>query len=274
MNRRLYIMKSTIADIHTLDALARQDSAVHRIDARIKLLVTAAFIVTVMSVDRYTVLALLPFFIYPVAVASAAGVSFTFLFKRVLAVSPFAVLVGMFNPLFDTTPLIAIYGFTVSGGWLSFVSILLRFFLTVEAALILIAVTGIYGLGKGLRQCGVPQALTTQLLLLYRYLFVLIEESARMVRARELRTFSKRQQGIRLFARLVGALLLRTYDRSLRIHLAMSSRGFEGEIRMSGNNRIRAVDLLFCFGCIALFVCIRTVNITQFFGKVLTRLFV
>jgi cobalt/nickel transport system permease protein len=267
-------MKSTVFDIHTLDTLSRQDSAVHRIDARIKLVVTAAFIVTVMSAGRYAVLALIPFFMYPVALTSAGGLSFAYLFKRTLAVSPFAVMVGIFNPFFDKAPLITIGGIAVSGGWLSFVSILLRFFLTVEAALILIAVTGIYGIGKGLRQCGVPQVLTTQLLLLYRYLFVLIEESARMIRARELRTFTRRQKGIRLFARLVGSLLLRTYDRSLRIHQAMSSRGFEGEIRMSCNTRIKAVDMFFCIVCIAFFVLIRTFNITEIFGKILVRLFV
>ena len=267
-------MKSSVFDIHTLDNLSRQDSAVHRLDPRIKLVVTAAFVVSVMSLDRYEVIRLIPFILYPVAMISAGGISFGYLLKRTLAVSPFAVMVGIFNPFFDTTPLITICGIAVSGGWLSFVSILLRFFLTVEAALILIAITGIYGIGKGLRQCGVPQVLTTQFLLVYRYLFVLVEESARMIRARELRTFTGRQKGIRLFARLVGALLLRTYDRSLRIHLAMSSRGFEGEIRMSGIDRISAVDIFFCVGCIVFFVLIRTVDITQFFGKVLMRLFV
>jgi cobalt/nickel transport system permease protein len=53
-------------------------------------------------------------------------------------------MIGIFNPLIDRDILISLEGIDISGGWVSFVSILIRFVLTVGAALTLIAVTGYF----------------------------------------------------------------------------------------------------------------------------------
>ncbi len=66
---------------------------------------------------------------------------------------------------------------------------------------------------------------------------MLIDEAKRLVRARALRSFKSRGMGIAVFGQLVGQLLLRTIDRSQRIHQAMLSRGFNGEIRLLGKFR-------------------------------------
>ena len=85
--------------------------------------------------------------------------------------------------------------FSVAGGWISFLSILLRFVLTVSAAIVLVAVTGIHSLCAALEKLGVPRALVTQLLVLYRYLFVLLDEAGRMDRARALRSLRPPRPG-------------------------------------------------------------------------------
>jgi cobalt/nickel transport system permease protein len=43
---------------------------------------------------------------------------------------------------------------------------------------------------------------------------------------------------------LIGSLLLRTLDRSQRIHLAMRCRGFDGVIRTSRPSRLHGRDVL------------------------------
>ena len=127
-----------------LDELARGDSPVHRLDARIKIILTLAFIVLVTSNDRYAVGRLLPFAAFPVLLGAAAGLPSGFILKRLLITSPFAVLVGIFNPVFDTNVLLVLGDLSISGGWISFVSILTRFMLCMSAALILVATTGFY----------------------------------------------------------------------------------------------------------------------------------
>ena len=77
------------------------------------------------------------------------------------------------------------------------------------------------------------EALVTQLLLLYRYIFVLGDEARRMAQARRLRSFGRRGMGWRVYGQMLGQLLLRTFARAQRIYLAMKARGFDGNVRIA-----------------------------------------
>ena len=171
-------------DIGYMDTLSQGDTPLHRLDPRAKLITTLVFITVVLSFGKYEIAALIPFFIYPVALVAAGNLPAGHILKKILVVSPFAVLIGAFNPLMDRDILVHIGQMEISGGWVSFLSVLIRFFLTVGAALTLIALTGFTAVCMALEKLGVPQAFVVQLLLLYRYLFVLVDEAARMVRAR------------------------------------------------------------------------------------------
>lgn len=259
-------------DVGRLDRLARQDTAVHRLDPRAKLLTTMAFLVAVVSFGKYEISALLPFFLYPVALASAGRIPFGYLGLRLLAVAPFAILVGIFNPLLDREILVQLGPLDLSGGWVSFLSIQLRFCLTVGTALVLIATTSFQGLCAALQRLGTPQVLTVQLLFLYRYLFVLGEEAVRLVRARALRTFGKKGLGMRVYGNLLGHLLLRTLDRAQRIHLAMRCRGFTGELRGRHEARLGARELAFGAGWGFAFLAFRLFDLPQLLGAAVTGL--
>jgi cobalt/nickel transport system permease protein len=260
-----------LAQFGMLDDLARRDSPVHRIDPRAKLLVTLVFTVCVVSFNKYALSALLPFALYPVVLIAAAGLPVGGLLKRLLWVSPFAVLLGLFNPLLDRQALLTLGPLTLSGGMVSFLSILLRFLLTVSAALVLIATTGFESLTAAMQRLGVPVVFTTQLLLLYRYGYVLIDETARVLRARSLRSFGRRLE-IAEMGPFIGRLLLRTLDRAERIHRAMACRGFSGAIHTTRRLRFGGADLLFLVGWSALFVLFRFVDIPNVIGTLLVNL--
>ena len=116
---------SAYFDIKYLDTLSYQDTAIHRLDPRVKLLTTAIFILTVVSFSKYELTALAPLLVFPVILVSRAALPVGLLFKKIVAVSPFAVLVGAFNPLFDQQIELYLGGVPVSGGWISFASILI-----------------------------------------------------------------------------------------------------------------------------------------------------
>ena len=208
-------------DIGYMDTLALGDSSLHRLDPRAKLITTLVFIVTVLSFGKHTVSAMLPFFIYPIVLISLSGLPSRYLMKKLLIVSPFAVLVGIFNPFIDREIIYYIGSIGISGGWVSFLSILLRFVLTVTAALILLSLTGFNAVCASLMKLGLPRPFVVQLLFFYRYIFVLTDEAERMERARSLRAFNSEAMNIKIFVSLIGHLLLRTIDRAERIYLAM-----------------------------------------------------
>jgi cobalt/nickel transport system permease protein len=256
--------------IGRMDELGRLDSPVHRLDARAKAVVTLAFIVVVMSFPRYELSALTPFLIYPVALLTVGRIPLRHILKKILVAAPFALVVGIFNPFLDREPVATLGPLMISGGWVSFASIMFRFVLTVGAALSLVACTGMHRLGAGLEQLGAPRVFVMQLLFLYRYLFVVADEGLKMRRGVELRSGGARSLRLRVYGSLVGHLLLRSIDRAERIYRAMVARGFDGEVRLMHSSPVRPADWLFIAGCLAFFLAARTWNLANGLGLLLT----
>lgn len=265
-------LDASFFDLGLLDRLAYRESPIHRLDPRAKLLTTLVFLLCVVSFEKYQVSALLPFVVFPVVLASLGGLPFGYLGRRILTVAPFAFFVAIFNPLLDRHPLTAFGPLVISGGWVSFTSILLRFTLTVGVAIILIATTSFHGVCMALSRLGAPRVLASQLLFLYRYLFVLGDEALRLVRARALRSFGGRGLGLGVYGQLLGQLLLRSVARAQRIHQAMLCRGFDGEIRVSRHLSLGGTEVLFVVGWCAAFVVFRFCNVPQLVGGLLTGL--
>ncbi len=266
-------MSSIAAALHHvgyLDTLAAQDTALHRLDPRAKLLATAAFVLSVVSFGKYEVSALLPFAVYPFFLAAAGNIPLSFVARKLLIVSPFILFVGVFNPLLDRETLLRLGPLALSGGWVSFVSIVLRATLTLGAVILLLAVTGMNGIAAAADRLGVPRIFVVQLLFLYRYLFVLAEEALRVTRARGLRSFDGRGTGLGSYSALLGHLLLRTLDRAERIHRAMLARGFDGEVRLARTMRFGLLEAIFVAGWAALFAVLRWVNLSRVLGSLVT----
>jgi cobalt/nickel transport system permease protein len=258
-------------DLGRMDQLGRLDSPVHRRDPRVMILTTLAFIVVVMSFPRYQVTALAPLVLYPLSLMALGGIPAGYVLRRMLPAAPFAILVGVFNPLLDHRPVAALGSHAVTGGWMSFSSILVRFALTVAAALILIACTGINRLCAAAERLGLPRAFAAQLLFLYRYLFVVGDEGSRMLRSVELRSAGRRTLRPRVYGALVGHLLVRSLDRAERVYRAMAARGFDGQVRTLGRLRMRPADLAFALGWTAFFLAARLWNIPAHVGRALLR---
>jgi cobalt/nickel transport system permease protein len=258
---------SSFFDIGHLDALSSKETPIHKVDSRVKVLTTIYFIVIVISFNKYDPAALAPLIVYPMAIMIIGNIPFSYIAKKLLIASPFVLSVALFNPILDRSPALDLGAFNVSGGVLSFVSIMAKYVLTVSAGLALIACTGFDSICSALARMGVPGAFTIQLLFLYRYIFVLGEEAASMSRARALRSFGKKGLGMSVYSSMMGHLLLRTMDRAQRIHLAMLCRGFDGQIHHAASSKIRLSDLLFFAGWCSLFTLLRLYDLPAWLGK-------
>lgn len=263
-------LHDAVLDLKRLDLLAKGNSTIHRLDARAKVLVALIFILCVVSYNRYELTALLPFFIFPVIMVSLSGLPALYILRKIILLCPFVLAVGIFNPIIDREVLLQFGPVDISGGWISFASILTRSILTVGTGFILMAVTGFTSICQALERLGIPQVFTVQLLFLYRYIFVLTEESGRASRARELRSCGKKGLGIHSFGSLTGHLLLRTWQRAERIHSAMLSRGFTGVFHVQRQQCFGAPELRFVIGWSALFILLRLQNVSQYLGQLVT----
>jgi cobalt/nickel transport system permease protein len=263
-------IEATLHEIGYLDRLASRDTAVHRVDPRAKVVVTLVFIVCVVSYGKYEILPMLAFALYPVFLAAAGDLPFGFIAKRLLIAAPFALAVGMFNPLLDREVVGLVAGVPITGGWVSFASIMLRFALTTSAALALVGTTGMNGVCAAIDRLGAPDVFATQLLFMYRYIFVLAEEVMNMSRARSMRSFGGRGTGLGAYVQIVGHLLLRSYARARRIYQAMLCRAFDGRVRVLRSLRMTSGDWAFVAGWSVTFVLLRAIDAPLLAGRLIT----
>lgn len=260
-------------NIGFIDQLSYKDTFVHRLDPRAKLIATLLFLFTVISFSKYEITALLPFFLYPALLMTIGEIPFMFIFKKIVLVSPFAVFIGIFNPFLDSGQVSIFQGLTISAGWLSFFSIMIKFTLTVSTALLLIATTSFPNVCHSLRQWGLPSLFVSQLSFLYRYIFVLMEEAMRIIRARNMRSYGKRGKGIRIFVRIVGILFVRTVERAERIYFAMLSRGFQGDMPSLKRFHIKTGDVIFVVSVAVFLYVFRFYPATQILGRYVQGVF-
>ncbi|MDE5796771.1 MAG: energy-coupling factor transporter transmembrane protein EcfT, partial [Muribaculaceae bacterium] len=103
----------------------------------------------------------------------------------------------------------------------------------------------------------VPSVLTTQLMMVYRYMTVLLQESLDMTRARQARGYRGSNMSLTMWGTYCGQLFLRTVARSERIHRAMLARGFDGSIPVLKEGRIwkgkDTVAVILSIGVLVLF---------------------
>jgi cobalt/nickel transport system permease protein len=263
-------IEGTLLDFRRIDQLASGNSFIHRIDARAKIFTTLFFIFSVISFKNHEISSLLPFFIFPVVISAQGNIPFSFILKKLVMILPFAIMIGIFNPLFDRNVLVSLGFLEITGGWISFLSIIIRTMLTVSVGIILIGVTGFNVICQALNQMGIPQPFTNQLLFLYRYIFVLAEEVSSISSAYKSRSLTGNKVGIRTFTPLLGNLLLRTWERAERIHLAMLARGYNGVFYKSKVKSLNRTDLLFLFGWTSIFIALRFNNLSVFIGRLIT----
>jgi cobalt/nickel transport system permease protein len=109
-----------------------------------------------------------------------------------------------------------------------FATVMTRSTLSLLAMIVLAGTTPFDRMLKVLRRAKVPGLLLTVLALLYRYLFVLIDEAERMQRARMSRTTApSRSRRWHILATLIGQMFVRSSERAERIFAAMTARGWQ-----------------------------------------------
>jgi len=235
---------------HFIDRFAMGDSPVHRLDARAKLLAVLGYTVVLISFRRDAVAGLAPLAVLPLTLLWFARVPVWFAVRRVLILSPFILMLVLMSPFYDRAPQAVTFGpwrYTVSGGWLTAADVSIKFALGVMALTALMCSTRFALLLEALQRLGLPQVVVMQLGFLYRYVFVLIDEAMRVRRARDFRGAALAPVSRRLAAAggVIGTLFIRTLDRSQRVHLAMTARGYCGQPHSLRQLRYTRTDAVF-----------------------------
>jgi len=223
-----------------LERYIQGTSLVHRLDPRLKLVATLAFVLvaTSLPVRAWPAFVLLAFL--ALGAVLAARIPLGVALRRSSIALPFAGVVALSLPFTRAGQTLWSWpalGLSVTDeGLILFAAVLVKSWLSVLVSGLLIATTPFPQMIQAMRRLRLPAILTTILSFMYRYLFILVDEAGRLTTARAARSAGHGRTvwwRARVLGRMVGSLFIRSYERSERIYAAMLSRGFGDEIRAS-----------------------------------------
>ncbi len=209
-------------------------SVVHRLPAHLKILALLSFVVVVVATPGPEVGAFVAYLVLLLAAVRLSGVPLTYLLPRMVVEVPFLVF-ALLLPFIATGERVEVGPLSLSEpGLLAAWTLVAKGTLGVLAALVLATTTEARDLVAGLQRLRMPALMVQILSFMLRYLEVVAGEMHRMRVARESRGFTGRSvRAWPVLARSAGALFIRSYERGERVHLAMLSRGYAGQLPLT-----------------------------------------
>jgi cobalt ECF transporter T component CbiQ len=247
---------------HTFEAeeLAKEDGLLQRLDPRVKLLAIAPLVLIAALARQLAVMVAL--FALAVALALLSKVPLGTLSKRVwIGVLAFTGLISA--PALFLTPGHPIYSLPALGWTITEQGLRAAIYLVMRAetaatlSVLLVLCTPWNNLLKALRVLRLPTVLVVILGMTYRYIFLLLRTAHDMFESRKSRMVGRLdgRELRRMAGASAGVLLSKTLQLSEDVHLAMRSRGFQGEIYVLDEFRTGWFDWVM----LALFIVIAVV---------------
>jgi cobalt/nickel transport system permease protein len=264
------------AHLHLIDHYLKIKSPIHRLDGRVKLIFTLALLLCCALLPAGSWSAYLLIFSILLAVTIVSNIGFIYLLKRSSLALLF--LLAALPLVFQTSG--TLFTFTIGDlvislsrdGFIRFIGLGIKSWLSVIAAILLASTTSFTELLLAFRYLKVPQLLVAVFSLMWRYLFLMVEEVDRLTRARLSRSgkspLSKNRSGgsllwrARVTGSLAGSLFIRSLERSERVYQAMLARGYDGEIRSLREVPLERKEILYLvLAIIGLFLLTLSINL-------------
>lgn len=220
-------------------------SPVHRLAPEAKVAAAFSFVAAVALTPPEAVWAFAVDAAALIGVIRVAGLSPRFVASRASVVLPF-IAFAAFIPFIGTGEQVTVLGMSLSAeGLVAARTIVFKAVMGATTSVVLAATTEVPAIMTGLSRLRVPAIITTIATFMIRYLEVLAGELSRMRTAMTARGHNpKWLWQAKPIANGAGALFIRSYERGERVHAAMLSRGFTGEMPALGHRRAEARDWL------------------------------
>ena len=214
---------------------------------------------------------LLLYFILGILIIFLFRPSFLILLKRTFLLFLFPFFVSIFIPFANKGNALFklnLNVFTIiitDNGLTIFLTVLLKSFISILMLSALVISTSDNELLNGLRKIYVPAIIVSIIFIMYRYFFLLREESNTGQLAIKSRTFQKSYKTFnKRLAFLAGNLLIKSFDRAENIYKSMESRGFDGNFYIiEKDSSLSKLSWITIIGFILMLVFIKIVEILK-----------
>ena len=221
------------------------------IDARVKIIVTLALLVMILSYKGFVFPLIVLFLTFILCLMIKTPLKLLFLrFSGPLFIASMVVILKFLftgeEPMFS----IKLLGVTITGysdGLLDGLKIACRILGAVSIIAVLGFTTSFIEIIAGLSWCKIPRDFIEILMLAYRYIFVLLEDAFVIYNAQKNRLgYINVRCGLKSFGILAGTLVIKGFDQSQKTSEAMLQRGYTGNMPLSsGRDRMSLSEVAF-----------------------------
>jgi cobalt/nickel transport system permease protein len=249
----------SVQSLHGVGIAGDPASPVHRLDPRVKLLGLASVTLVAVSTPLHAWPAYAACALALILVATVARVGPHVLWSRARVVLPLVVFVAVFLPFVRGGAQISLGPVSVSeAGLATFAAVSVKACLGTLSAVLLGATTSFPDVLHALERLRAPRLLVLIAGFMYRYLFVIVDETRRMRTALAARAYRPRHVlEAAAIGRVVIAMFLRTFDRGERVYVAMLARGYGGTMPRLDSLVLRRTDVVFLGGLVAVLAAVR-----------------
>ncbi|MDD1720225.1 MAG: cobalt ECF transporter T component CbiQ [Methanoregulaceae archaeon] len=231
-----------IEDLFQIEKYAYRDSILHRLDARVKIIVAFAAIIAMVSIPYsamvFTIGAI--FLLFALALWALSRLSPLIYVKRLFVLIPLWGIVILFQIFFKNkyyteyhSVLALPFGINIYAESIEFAFILfVKFVITISFIIVLSSTTKVQDLLDGARRLGLPAEFALALGMMARYLFVFGYMYRKIRQTLETRCFDPFDRKlpyryrIRLLGYTIGTMFIRSFEQGERVYTSMLCRGY------------------------------------------------
>lgn len=231
-----------IEELFIIEKSTYRDSIIHRLDARVKIIMIFALIIAMVAMPYTT--AVYPvagiFFVFLVFLWVLSGLSTFIYLKRLCMLLPFGLFIILFQ-IFFVNRYYAVFhaiahlpfGIHIYAESVEFAIILfLKFVVCVSAIILLSSTTKLQDMLEGASRMGLPAEFALVLGMMIRYLFVFGYMYRKINQTLETKCFDPfdsrlpYRYRIRQLGYTIGTMFIRSYEQGERVYMSMLCRGY------------------------------------------------
>lgn len=237
---------------HFIDAESHIQSPIRRLNPKAKIVTLTAIVIVIVTTPPTEMVSFFLYLIIALVMILVSHIPITFFMKRFVLVLPFIAVAVVAAPIVqDDTIILSIpIGFTTIDvshkGALILFNVCAKSILSVLFLSFLVSTTPFSDVIVGLRELRFPYFLSDALSFMYQYIFILIDESEKISRARDARLYGGRWiWHANIIGYMIGAIFVRSMERGERTYLAMKARGYDTRLITKQTGKLTVKDYLF-----------------------------
>ncbi|BAW32285.1 MAG TPA: cobalt ECF transporter T component CbiQ [Methanothermobacter sp.] len=240
-------------DLITIERESLKESPVHRLDGRIKIIISLIMIVYAVNTSDLLILFIME--VYLLLLLSFSRIPLSYTLKRLFLILPFGGFIALFQLFIRSGDIIwtGPFGIHVTMQGLLFGILLFsKITVSITAIILLSSTTPMQELTNSMRGMRIPHTFVMLLNLTIRYLFFFYDELERIKNAQKTRCFDiwNKNTGytwrLRKIGETIAMIFLRAYEQGEKAYLSMLSRGYSQKSQMyHEKSPLKRADILF-----------------------------